>query len=490
MSTAVESRQPAASTPFDIGTAFEQFMNGIGLSSKDSGGKISFVGEDPIYESPARIAACISIPIMGAAASAATVWKMRTGRGQDLSIDLRKAIHGVNPLYKFGPTINGYPYQWPWMFGNPLVFDLYLTKDGRWVLPTGGYPHMLFEWCSLLRCGPDKKSIANAILKWNGQDLDDLAAENNMIFAMCRSREEWAVHPQGALLASKPLVEIEKIADSAPEPFGQAPRPLSGIRVLGLTHVIAGTVVSRTLAEQGAEVLHIEHPEEFEHEAFHVDETVGQRSAWLDLKTQDGNRRGHELAAGADVFVDSYRGRAMADLGFSPQQLAEARPGIIYCSVRCYGYDGPWANRGGFDMEALCVSGFTEIQGTPDRPMFPPTKVMNDYIAGYMGAAGVTAALIRRAQEGGSYHVKICLTRNAMWYPTLGIFDRDQYPMAGEEHQLLPPDTMTRQTPYGELYRLAPPVQFSQTPSHWEDPILTVRGSLKPEWLDKPAGKK
>jgi crotonobetainyl-CoA:carnitine CoA-transferase CaiB-like acyl-CoA transferase len=102
-------------------------------------------------------------------------------------------------------------------------------------------------------------------------------------------------------------------------------------------------------------------------------------------------------------------------------------------------------------MEALCVSGFTETEGTRDRPMFPPTKVMNDFIAGYMGAAGVTAALIRRAREGGSYHVKICLTRNAMWYPTLGVFDRHTLDMSGEEHQLQQPETMRRETPYGEV---------------------------------------
>jgi crotonobetainyl-CoA:carnitine CoA-transferase CaiB-like acyl-CoA transferase len=307
---------------------------------------------------------------------------------------------------------------------------------------------------------------------------------------LCRTGEEWAQHPHGQFLASKPLVEIEKIGDSEPEPFGPAHRPLSGIRVMGVTHVIAGSIVSRTLAEHGADVLHIDQPREFEHEIFTTDETVGQRSAWLDLKSPEGNRRGHELAAGADVFVDSYRGRSLANVGFSPQLLAEERPGIIYCSVRCYGYDGLWANRGGFDMEALCVSGFASTEGTPDRPMFPPTKVMNDFIAGYMGAAGVTAALIRRAREGGSYHVKICLTRNAMWYPTLGVLDRNKIEMIGEEHRLLQPETMTRQTPYGEVYRLAPPVHFSETPGYWEDPILTVRGSCKPEWLSRAEDRK
>src|SRR5262249_5859021 len=176
------------------------------------------------------------------------------------------------------------------------------------------------------------------------------------------------------------------------------------------------------------------------------------------------------------------------NLGFSPQELAERRPGIIYCSVRGYGYDGPWANRAGFDMEALCVSGFTFDEGTPDRPKFPPTKVMNDFIAGYLGAAGVTAALIRRAEEGGSYHGKICLTRNAMWDQTLVLFDRRRSESTGEEYQSPAPATTTRKTLYGELSRRAPPVQFSVTPGYWEDPILVVRGSSKPEWKS-PAGK-
>jgi len=93
-----DTRLNADSKEFDINHAFEEFIHGIGLSPEETGGAITFAGSDPIFESRARIGACISIPIMAAAAGAATVWKMRTGRGQDLSIDLRKAIHGVNPV--------------------------------------------------------------------------------------------------------------------------------------------------------------------------------------------------------------------------------------------------------------------------------------------------------------------------------------------------------------------------------------------------------
>ncbi|MDT5319259.1 MAG: hypothetical protein QOD88_1781, partial [Mycobacterium sp.] len=270
-----------------------------------------------------------------------------------------------------------------------------------------------------------------------------------------------------------------------PEPFTPAARPLSGLRVLSATHVIAGNVMSRTLAEHGAEVLQIAHPEEFEHEALIQDPCAGFTSnAWLDLNQADARQKAYELAAGADVFVESYRTRKISNLGLSPEELAARRPGIVYASARCYTYDGPWANRAGFDMEALCVTGFTTEEGTPGRPAFPPTHVMNDYIAGYLGAAGIQAALIRRAKEGGSYHVRVNLARCAMWFMSLGTFDKNAPAPTGEQHQILGPDTITAQTPYGELVRLAPPVKFSETKPHWEDPVLVVRGSSKAQWKD------
>ena len=92
-----------------------------------------------------------------------------------------------------------------------------------------------------------------------------------------------------------------------------------------------------------------------------------------------------------------------------------------------------------------------------------------------------TRWLIRRAKEGGSYHVRVNLARCAMWFNSLGTFDTE-VPGTGEQHQLLAPDGITAQTPYGELVRLAPPVQLSETRPYWRDPVLVVRGSSKPAW--------
>jgi crotonobetainyl-CoA:carnitine CoA-transferase CaiB-like acyl-CoA transferase len=473
---------PKVSAGFDINAQFRSVMHDLGLSPEDTGGEITFIGEDPIFPSKHRLGACISIPIMAGAAGIADVWRQRSGRGQDLTLDLRKAIHGINPMYKANPTINGYPYQLPYWIDNPMGFDLYRTKDGRLFLPTGAYPRLLNAMCSFLRCGPEHDQIAEAVSKWDAADLDEAAAKAGLVFAIIRTPEAWAAHPQGQQLADRPLVEIIKIGDSDPEPFTPAARPLSGLRVLAATHVIAGNVMARTLAEHGAEVLQIAHPEEFENEGLMQDPCAGfASSAWLDLKQPEALKRAYELAADADVFVESYRGRKIADLGLSPEELAARRPGIVCASARCYSYDGPWADRGGFDMEALCVSGFTTLEGTPEQPKFPPTYVMNDFIAGYAGAAGIQAALIRRAKEGGSYHVRVNLARCAMWFNSLGTFDTD-VPGTGEQNQILAPDTITAQTPYGELFRLAPPVQFSETKPYWRDPVLVVRGSSKPAW--------
>jgi CoA-transferase family III len=114
------------------------------------------------------------------------------------------------------------------------------------------------------------------------------AAAAGLVFAFVRTPEEWAAHPQGKQLAERPLVEIVKIGDSDPEPFTPAARLLSGVRVLAATHVIAGNVMARTLAEHGAEVLQLAHPEEFENEGLMQDPCAGfTSSAWLDLKQPD-----------------------------------------------------------------------------------------------------------------------------------------------------------------------------------------------------------
>ena len=494
----MESRQPNAGAL----DALIGLIKPLGLTLNDAGGRVEIFGTDPLFPSVARLGEAFSIAAMAQAVGVAAIWKERSGAGQDLSIDVRQAAHGINPELTFHPTINGHPY--PNWLGSMHPFSVFpfRTKDGRFVYPSGVYPHQHFAWSNFFNCGVNHAHIAAAIAKWDAAELEDSANAKGLTLCVARSPEEWLAHPQGRYLANEPVIAVKRIGDGPPLPFGPAKRPLEGIRVLSLTHAIAGPVVGRTLAEQGADVLCVNGTDDFEHDWVYDDANVGTRSTFLDVKDPQQNNICKDLARAADVFVDNFRGRKLAKFGFSPEELAGLRPGIIVVNVRCYGWDGPWFDRGGFDMLGTAASGLAMLEGLSGVPAMPPTALINDYITGYMGAAGATAALLRRAKDGGSYHVTVSLARCAMWYQSLGLvpeaerafgknYLRDVWKLTGQDlpqlahdlkQRLIEPAEVVRDTPLGRVRRLAPAVNYSGTPAGWNDPLLVPRGSSSSEW--------
>lgn len=475
----------------DIDADFAALLGGVGLDPADTGGQITFTGQDPILPSNHRLGAIMAMGMMGPAAATQILYRMRGGPEQDLSVDLRRAVVHINPMAMFTPTTGGYPYQ-PYFVDprvNPLGFNIFPTKDGRFYLPTAAYPSAVPRWMELLKAGLNKDSMAAAIAQWNALDLEDAAAERGMIGSMVRTPEEWYAHPQGEILAQTPMIEIVKIGDSEPElpPLVDPARPLSGIKAAVFTHVIAGPTTGRTLAEQGAEILHMARPE-YEYDALLQDTHLGFRSTWVDL-TQDAYRtKTLEVLKGADVMVENFRGRKLAELGLSAEQVAAVRPGIIYTSLRAFGWEGPWEGRGGFDMDANCTSGYAVLEGSEDQPKLPPTVILNDYLAGYLTAMGIIAALILRAKHGGSYHVRCSLTRYSMWYSQLGIFDPTyvQEKIQDPDHKPILGGGIDFTGAYGKQHHLEPGITFSKTPGHWNvpgHPVVAPRGSSDPEWL-------
>jgi hypothetical protein len=336
---------------------------------------------------------------------------------------------------------------------------------------------------NVLKCPPGAENIRKAFKQVNAFEFEEELEAAGGVGVVHRTREEWLAHPEGQVLAATPLIEIVKIADGDPMPWSADPtQPLSDLKVLSNTHVIAGTCAARTLAEYGAEVLHIARDQAFAHEALVVDVNVGMRSTFVDLKDPDQNQRLKSLVPEADVFVENYRVGTLDRLGFGAEELAEGHKGMIYLSVNANSTTGPWAERGGFDMEGLAMTGFTLEEGAGGPPRFPPTLVMNDYIAGYLGAAGVIAALRRRAKEGGSYHVRVSLTRAAMWYASLGRFPDTKFDLSGPDNRMISPEILVAQTPYGEVRRVGPQVKLSKTPGRWRDPLVAVRGGDPVAW--------
>jgi crotonobetainyl-CoA:carnitine CoA-transferase CaiB-like acyl-CoA transferase len=364
---------------------------------------------------------------------------------------------------------------------NPFLITKYRTADGRWVMASGVYPHMVARWCRFLDVPPDPQRVAKAIATWNATELEEAATVSGLPVCIIRSPSEWLAHEQGALLSGQPVVSLERIGDAPTCDFGTAQRPFDGIRVLSFTHAVAGPTVGRTLAEHGAEVLCATRPNDYEHEFIYAEANVGSRSAYIDLDKPEGHDRAAALLAKTDIVVDNHRGGSLERRGFEPLQLADRRPGLVYVSVTCYGPTGPWARRGGFDMNASAASGLMATEGTETEPELPVTGLINDYVTGYMGALGATAALVKRATEGGSWHVTVNLTRTAMWCGSLGLVDPE---LAGcdDEHRLREPLSYDAPSPLGDVHMLAPPVHFSETPPRWPDPILVPRGSSRPEW--------
>jgi CoA-transferase family III len=464
-------------------------LESTGLRIEDTGGTVTFLGEDPILPSVHRLGAMSALTLMANAVAAAALWRERSGHSQDLSVDLREAVYAIGGtdfgVGAFRSTLNGYPFVDDRDSPHPIRArtEFHQLNDGRWCSLNAHYRHMLFDWLSLLKCDPYPEAVVAAVGTWTSEALEEAAVQRGLAFSRVMSRDEWARHEQGRAQAATPLIDVRKIGTSPAEPLDPGSRPLSGVRVLGVTHAIAGAIVGRTLAEQGADVLNLHSPNQVEHDTVYNSANVGSRSALVDLKSAEGREVARRLLATADVFVENQRSGAMDRLGLSDEELMEIRPGIIVVSVRCFGEAGPWRTRPGNDRQGTAAAGVAVSEGSEERPCLPPPQTTNDYMTGYQGAAGATAALLRRAREGGSYRVNVSLVRSAMMLGALGLLDRDEAIAPGWERRLVKAPALTASTPMGELHRVAPVVRFSRTPPSWTAPILVPRGSSRAEWL-------
>ena len=127
------------------------------------------------------------------------------------------------------------------------------------------------------------------------------------------------------------------------------------------------------------------------------------------------------------------------------------------------------------------------LEGSEEKPALPLISVVNDYVMSWLSVAGVTAALMRRATEGGSYRVHCSLTRTALWILEQGIFDKEwAHETAGsaEQHLYLDPDVFTAETPCGFYQGVTDQTHMSETPGEYRT-VLVPRGSCRPEWLPK-----
>nr|WP_294506191.1 CoA transferase [uncultured Rhodopila sp.] len=456
-------------------------LSSAALQSGIGGGVTFSGGADPVLPTPFRIGTAGVATLAATGLAAAELWRTRTGRQQAISIDLRQAAASLRSGHYLRIADGDLRAS------RDAIMGAYSARNGRWSYIHTNFPNHRNAALSVLGVAEDRDAVARAVAQRDAAELEEAIIAAGGAGGMVRTAAEWAAHPQAAAVAALPLLEILRIGDSPPEELPPGNRPLSGIRVLDLTRVLAGPTGARTLAEHGAEVLKITAPHLPNLGYQELDTGHGKLSAHLDLRDDRDLATLRGLVREADVFSQGYRPGALGARGLSPEALAAIRPGLVHVSLSAFGHTGPWAARRGFDTVVQSVSGMTLRQaelvpGKTPGPQFYPVSAI-DYCTGYLMAFGAMVALNRRVTEGGSWLVRISLAQVGKWIVDLGEVPAADLPVVAAEFT---PDELDRwsmvsETPAGRLRHLKPIVQMSETPPFWARPSVPL-GFHRPVW--------
>ena len=399
-------------------------------------------GGDPVLPSDFKIAMVATASIAAAGLAAAELWRLRSGRRQHVAVDARAAAAAFRSERYLRVDGRTPPGAW-----HP-VSGFYRAGDERWIQLHCNFPHHREGALRVLGCDGIRDAVTAAVAKRKAAELEDGLAAAGLCAGMVRAPAEWQQHPQARAVATLPLFEIVRIGDAPAEAAGRGERPLSGVRVLDLTRVIAGPVCGRTLAGHGADVLLVTAEHLPAIEVHLMDGGFGKRSARLDLRRADHLEQLRVLMRHADVV---------------------------------YGHVGPWRERRGFDSLVQSVSGIAHEGGVAagtDGPRHLPAQAL-DHATGYLAAFGAMVALARRAREGGSYLVRVSLAQTGRWLDRLGRVAGHGVPDPRVED--VEAFLQTTATPFGVLRHVSPAPILSETPASWARPSVPL-GTHAPEW--------
>jgi crotonobetainyl-CoA:carnitine CoA-transferase CaiB-like acyl-CoA transferase len=438
-------------------------------------------GPDPILPTPFRVGETSAAALAAVGLAVCDLWTLRTGRRQQIGVDTRQATASLRSGHYM--HMDGAPVSTE----RNTVMGVYPAKNGRWSYLHCNFPNHRAAALGVLGVPEDREAVRQAVAKWDALELEEAIIAAKGAGGMVRTMDEWAKHPQAAAIASLPLMEIIRIGEAPAEKLPDGDRPLSGIRVLDLTRVLAGPTCARTLAEHGADVLKITaaHLPNLGYQEY--DTGHGKLSAQLDLREAKNVDTLRGLVREGDVFSQGYRPGTLGARGFSPEALAQLRPGIVVVSLCAFSHVGPWASRRGFDTVVQTVSGITHRQGalfpgaTPGPQFYPVSAI--DYLTGYLMAFGAMVALARRAREGGSWLVRISLAQTGRWLVGRGQVPESELTDVPKEfaREELERWSMTSDTPVGKLRHLGPVLRLSETPPRWARPTVPL-GYHEPVW--------
>lgn len=432
-------------------------------------------GTGPILPSSFAVDTAAQVTIAAAGLAAADIWKARSGEAQEVSVDLEHAV--VECRSERYLRLDGKPPPPAW----DAIAGVYKVRDGFVRLHTN-FRHHRDNVCKVLAVEPEREKVQAALSTWDGEAFETKAYAGGCVVSFMRSHETWSQHPHAKALAELPVLTIEKIGEAPPKPWPPGDRPLSGVRVLDLSRVIAGPVAGRTLAAHGADVLLVAGAELPQIDWLTIDNGRGKLTSFIELKSEHGRATLRGLLKEADIFSQGFRPEALASLGFSAEEAAKINPGIVFVSMCAYGHAGPWAGRRGFDSLVQTTTGFNHAEGQAagvDGPKELPSQML-DHATGYLMAFGAMMAKARQAREGGSWHVRLSLAQTGRWLWNLGRID------GAMTNPDLPAETVGKYmqampSGFGELSAVRHAAILSRTPAGWTRPAMPL-GSHEPAW--------
>lgn len=387
---------------------------------------------------------------------------MRGLPSQTMTLDRRRCGLLLNSAQL--QYVNGYGTlidSWPIGPDN----GCYRTKDGRHIMMIGLHPHLRDALLNYFQCANSASALQSAVEKKEAQELEDEVNALHLPLGIVRSPEEWAAHEQGEATRALPVIGLDQHGSENKRLLGHARhRPLEGLRVLELTHLVAGPTIGRLLAEQGAEVIKVQPPLGDWVYPLWLDVSWGKKNIFLDLKGRYGKGRFIDLLQSADVLINSMRPGALERLGLGREELKTLNPNLVLVNASFASPRTPWHERRGFEQIAQAVTGVMHVNS---QGLEAPTLIsvlMNDYLTGYLGAIGTVAALSEREEKGGFWEVDVSLTRcSTLATDFVEPIENETYgPVTMED---LVDHAVDQMTPAGLFTRLKSAVEFSHIPS-------------------------
>ncbi|KAM0349566.1 hypothetical protein HYE67_005308 [Fusarium culmorum] len=294
--------------------------------------------------------------------------------------------------------------------------------------------------------------IAKFTSKLSPEKLELTNLLNGNCGSICFTPKQWNESEMGKSLAAHPLINVKSQHQAIPTPPVAFPpldpsdqRPLAGVKVVEMTRVIAGPQIGAILSSFGADVIRVNPPHLPDINIMQLTLNAGKRTIAIDLRKPEEAALIKSLIADADVFIQGFRMNKMPKYGLGLNDIlkmaGERGRGIVHVSENCYGPDGYYAERPGWQQIADAAAGSAYVTGKslklPNNEVVLPSLPVSDMTTGALGAVGTLLALRDRAAKGGSYavHASLVAVNTYALRPDVGLYSPETVAECAERFQ-------------------------------------------------------